>query len=528
MADAQPVPIAIKPGINRTSTEAGIGLGWYEGHLVRWVSGRLRPILGWEKASLPEPFPLSPIRALHVWLDQAGQERLGILCEQHLYTLTASELVERTPAGGIEGPGSTVLPGGYGGEAYGIKEYGTFREPVPNLRSVGHSYTLTNWGEDLLAMTSADGRLIRWQAEFDSIAEPITAVTPAGYHPIGRTFVVTPERHVMIFGLDGKTNKFGWCSQEDITDWDFTSLTNSAGFYEIEPASTILSAIVTRYATIFWTPQGAYVTTYKALPYIYSYEFLGAFAGPLAPNAAVAYGSNVIWPASDGFWMFDGSSIRQVACPILDWFQQTYDISNARFRLAGWFNGAASEVWWSFPSFGQPENDTLIIYNFEERWWSMGRLGRSCGYPGTMTSSPVMATVDAVYRHERGLVYGDDLPQDPERPEGYPMLPWIRSGAINITKGTSMATVRQLLVDTDAPRDAVEYQLFATKGRYTDAAERVGPSKLPRIDGKIDYRISGRDIFLKMKSARDGVTWSFGEGQVLVAARGRKMATSQS
>jgi len=106
MADPQTIPISFAPGVVRSSTAAGVGAQWYDSHLVRWVLGRLRPIGGWEKMDLG-PFP-SPIRALHIWVDQNSVERLAILCEEHLYVLegpdvpgAGDQLRDVTPVDGI-------------------------------------------------------------------------------------------------------------------------------------------------------------------------------------------------------------------------------------------------------------------------------------------------------------------------------------------------------------------------------------------------------------------------------------------
>ena len=132
-----------------------------------------------------------------------------------------------------------------------------------------------------------------------------------------------------------------------------------------------------------------------------------------------------------------------------------------------------------------------------------------------------------IYLHERGHLY-------PDTPE----LPWIRSGFFGVDNGTVMATTKQLLVDTDAELDAVSYQLFATKGRYQNAPEYTKGAKLPSTrqvhhsgttlpghyrsgQGKIDYRISGRDFAVKMQTTGQK-PWSFGQGQVVVTPRGKR------
>ena len=145
---------------------------------------------------------------------------------------------------------------------------------------------------------------------------------------------------------------------------------------------------------------------------------------------------------------------------------------------------------------------------------------------GSAIGYPLMASTDTIYRHEKGNKY-PDLAE----------LPWIRSAFTNIEGGVLMATTKQIVVDTDADLDAVSYQLFATKGRYRNAPERTKGPKLPsarrlNTQGKIDYRISGRDFAVKMATQPhpepDGSvsakTWTFGQGHVVVAGRGKRGA----
>ena len=553
------LPVTIPPGVVRNSTPAGVGAHWYDSHLMRWVSGRLRPILGWEEVVLrhapgPEPqegappdfyavpgdpffFP-SPIRAVHQWTTQSGSQRVGVLCERHLFVVEGeNNVLDVSPPAevsvippyntlyeaGIRGPSTSPTAGGYGGGVYDQGVYDQPRPPRDRLQTIGEVWRLGNFGDHLIAMASTDGRLLRWipgeqyaqrvkgQVTFN---EDQTKWAPEG----NRTFVITSERYLILFGMGGQANKFGWCDQENIEDWNFADPLNTAGFYEVQPSSRIIDAQVARYTTIFWTVQGAYVIEYKALPYIYTFSYLGAHAGPLSGQAAAAFGAYVMWPARDGFWQFDGSAVSQVACPILDWFQQNRDDRSTRAHMAGWFNGAASEVWWSYPSKGNAENNKLIVYNFEERWWSIGDLSRTCGYPGTGSNYPFMATIDRIYRHEKGMYYpGAELP-------------WIRSGHLSPDGGGKVrSTTKQILVDTDAPLNAVTYQIIATKGRFANAKEYMKPPKMASDrgrwgQGKIDYRITGRDFALKMQSTIAGVPWSFGQGTILLAPRGRVSA----
>ena len=150
-----------------------------------------------------------------------------------------------------------------------------------------------------------------------------------------------------------------------------------------------------QYSIIFWTVQGAYVVEYKALPYIYTYSFLGQHTAPISGQAAVAYSGTVMWPAADGFWRFDGTRCSRSAVR-----SSTGSSRPTTTRRPGptWAAGSTAPR----PSSGgasrrreaRLENDTLIIYNFQEQWWSIGKLHRTCGVPGSIRGYPLMASVN--------------------------------------------------------------------------------------------------------------------------------------
>ena len=98
---------------------------------------------------------------------------------------------------------------------------------------------------------------------------------------------------------------------------------------------------------------------------------------------------------------------------MLDWFQQTYDDKATRAYMGGWFNGAALGAVVVLPAqagrrAGGSQNDTLIVYNFQEKWWSIGKLHaylrRARARSAATRSWPRPTTV---YRHERGHLYPD-------------------------------------------------------------------------------------------------------------------------
>ena len=556
MGDRQ--PFSFPPGIVRKGSPAQMVGQWYEGNLVRWVEGVLRPVGGIERVNLLEDAPpqnpftgfASTVRATHIWMVGDLVYR-AILCERHLYIMSqGGTIIDITPVDGISAP-PVPEEGGYGDDIYygaegGLTDftkllpdedpgpiapiyadpsgYGTPRPMRTPSVVLGHMWTLDNFGDLLVAMVSYDRRLLVWDAndpnskaaEVVPTPEDISNVPPivgGGVAPHGRFFVVSPERHVIVFNVDGKANRFVWCSQEDIHDWKYDNELNSAGYYDIEPSAPFITALPTRTGILAFTTSRSYLISYIGDPYFYSYTLLGYFNAPVSGHAITRSASTAIWFAPDGFWQFDGVNIAPLSCTLLDYIQRTIDPIWSYRRMQAVYLGVQSELWFFYPERDAQENTHYVCYNFDEKWWSMGRLARTCGSPGSTLSYPLLSDGDNLYYHEKGFAYADA-----------PELPYAQSGAINVAKGGRKCTVRQGIVDTRAPAADVYFRIGATLDRIADGTEITDiemPLAIRRDGGKLDFRVTGRDVFVRIESARNGVEpWTFGEMLVKVFPRG--------
>lgn len=507
-------PIQIAPGVVRRGSEAEMAGRWYETQLVRWTESVMRPVGGWEKILFDGVITAvaSRIRQMHTWIDKSGNKRTAILCEKHLYILESNTLINISPTPAIVGPPDNLEIGGYGDADYSFDTYGTPRPNQPERRLIGPCFTLDNWGEDLLAMVSTDGRLLRWKPS----DPPGTAASVVPGAPIAnRTFVVTPERHVMLFQMGGEYAQFGWCDQEDVENWAFTDITSMAGYYSIEPAGPIIAAKSTRFGVLIFLPGAIYHSRYLGVPYVYSLDYIGKYSAPLTNASIIQTADLVFWPAADAFWQFNGSTVSPVDCDILDWIQRLINQRYASVATMGMFLGAQTECWWWFPSGDNKENDRYVIYNYQEGWWAMGQLARTCGVAGNMVDYPLMSDGVSVFRHEYGLFYYDA-----------PELPYAQSAAINIAKGARRVTLTRGIVDTRAPAGDVQFWFGTRTARITnpvpDTTKLKGPYRV-RADGKLDARITARDIVIRIESTRSGAQpWTFGQMLGRAAPRGSR------
>ena len=193
-------PLAIPPGVVATPTKKMRSSNWAEVNLCRWVEGQLAPIGG--QAQYDYGFA-SRCRAVHQWYDLGGILYIAYLCETNIYVDIGGTLTEITPVDGLTGPTNPTV-GGYSDGPYSDDTYGTPRS-APGILPIDvlpNAWSLSNFGQILLAMTSPDSRLLEWDPGGGgtgiapaAMTQVTSTDTGTGFAPLGRCFVaVTQER----------------------------------------------------------------------------------------------------------------------------------------------------------------------------------------------------------------------------------------------------------------------------------------------------------------------------------------------
>jgi hypothetical protein len=497
--------LEIPPGVVSTPTKKMNSSNYSEVNLVRWVEGTLQPVKGQEKYSYGSTFA-SPCRRTHTWTDNNGQVYIAYLCDGHCYVDIGGTLTNISPTTPFVLPEYGSTTGGYGDGLYSAETYGTPRSVagVDRAKRLPPIFSIDNWGQQLVVMNSADGRLLYW----DPVAPSSKLATVTG-SPSGRCFVVTPERFVMMFGVAGQFNRVGWCDQENDSDWNFASLTNKAGFYDMQPANPFVTAITTKAGVLFFTTKHAYIMRFVGLPYIYAYDQLGEGYTPWSPGSVCNLAAATAWMSESGAWQFDGSGIQPIACPVRDWINDDVDLVYVRNKAVMVHVSTLSEVWWFFPDNGQTENTRCAIYNYKEGWWSQGRMVRTAGNNSSYTQFPIMTDTMYAYRHESGTTYWNAE------------LPWVETYNLNINKGSNLMTVQHMIPDSEGDIDSLSFLLYYTVDRSGKKPEYVSTPRKVRSNGFIDFRSTGRDFRLRVQT--DGPTVPFftlGNHEFIAVPRG--------
>lgn len=152
------VTLQFPPGIVRTPNADDNANRWYNGSMIRWRDGVMEPVGGW---TLVNSTALSSTpRKIHQWRRNnllpgtlIGTETTLIAEESgNYYNVAPIDFVPLTAAS---------TSGGYGSGTYSASTYGTARSSVSTNLSVSlPTWTFSNWGEDVVAVASSDGRLL--------------------------------------------------------------------------------------------------------------------------------------------------------------------------------------------------------------------------------------------------------------------------------------------------------------------------------------------------------------------------------
>jgi hypothetical protein len=491
------IPVEFPPGVTTLLSRSAKISNWRDANLVRWDAGvTLRPVGGWEKVLFTSPANFvfaSRVRKIHKWLDHLNIIWTAYLCEQHCYVESGGQVQDITPAGGM-----TAISGklaGYGELLYNANNYGVDTPGlVSTIPKFSPAWTLDNWGEDLLVMTSYDGRLLRWSPT----SAPGTKLTVVTGAPItNRQFVVTPERHCMIFGMGGNLSDFGWCSQEDLSDWNFASITNTAGEYTADPYSPIVAAHLSSAGILVFTPAMTHLVDYVGLPYVYRIRPVGKVPIPISASSVASIPNGIIWVSVEGFWLWNGSSPNVIPCPVWDATQIRMDVIQtvAESAIVSILN--RGEIWWFWVdnTLGSTAN-RYIALDFRSNVWMTGYLTRTCGVTYGNDRNPLMSDGVNIWKHETGFVYPNAQ-----------FMPYLESQTMNVAGGENFATISKILPDIRGDRTALAFSLIKQNDRTQYATQTQSVQRSINGHGWVDMRETARDLRLRIDMVKN-LDWS--------------------
>jgi hypothetical protein len=396
----------------------------------------------------------------------------------------------------------------------GQDTYGRQRSTSAPQFSKPDFWSFASFGQDLLAVCSSDGRLLHMGT---STGSPVQMDVPSAA-PVGNTAVlVTAERSVVLLGstgagTGGNKRRVAWSDFENFNGWMFNTTGGQAGYIDIEATSPIVNGIRVKEGILILTQHEAFLMRYVGAPYFYGIEKLGATAFS-APNAIAIGGNMAVWYGDEGFWVYDGASVRNLPCPFLSDIKSDLDPTYWTYRAFMHENGVFTEFWFDYPDKTQTngENNRYLIWNYAENWWARGSRSVTAECGAQTAKYPVGAKTDLnIYQFEDGLLDG-----------GASRIGtvWAESSLLDFGAVSSIVDINQALVAADTTYGSNNYQLKIFSRFAGDQSETTYGPYIPRSTGYTDMRATGKDLRMRIEATSDSY-WSLGPVRFDVNAGG--------
>jgi hypothetical protein len=498
------IPLKIPAGFYRTGTDLDASGRWRDGSLVRWRNNSLRPIGGWREGEdfgtagdlFTDPADGAP-RGMHTWQSINGDRYVAVgTFDKIKAALPSNTTYDISPVDLVAGVNTAAVNTGYGKGFYDVGTYGTPRPDTGNLVEAT-TWSLDNWGEYLVACSTADGRLLEWQLDG---AVKAAVISNAPIDNLG--LIVTEERFLFALGAGGNPRKVQWSDREDNTTWTPAS-TNEAGDIELQSAGEIQTAIRTRGQTLILTTTSAHTARYIGPPYVYSFERVGTSCGLIARKAVADVDAGTFWMGQRGFFAFNGNTVTEIPCDVHDYVFGDINTSQISKTWA-MANGQFGEVWWFYCSSGSNEIDRYVAYDYKEGHWLIGDLSRTCGVERNVFTYPMLFDAGGViYDHEVGLTHNGQSV-------------YAESGPISIGNGDNIMQVTDLITDEQTQGDVSV--TFKSRFYPNDTEYTHGPYT---PSDPTSVRFSGRQVRMKVEG-QTLANWKVGTMRVDAKAGGRR------
>ena len=399
-----------------------------------------------------------------------------------------------------------------------------------NLRLWQHD----TFGEDLV-FCIRDGSVFYWDTSGTTAQRGVylSSLTGASNTPtIAKQVMVSDvDRHVIAFGCNPVGSNvqdpllIRFSDQENPADWT-PSTTNTAGDLRIGSGTAIVQAVETRQEILVFTDQALHSMQFIGPPYTFGINRVSENITIRSPNAAVAIGDSVYWMGVDQFYVYRGN-VNQLNCTVKE--KVLTDINNDQStKIFVGVNSGFQEIWWFYPSLNSDNIDKYVVYNYEMDIWYYGTLNRTAWIDRGIDDFPIAAGTDGkLYSHEFGI--DDQSGTTPAAVESF-----IQSAPIDLGDGEVFSYVRKLIPDitfrtstNPAPQADFTVDAFNYNGGLqvsTDTANIVKSSSVPveQYTEKVDLRVRGRAVSLKISSDQVGTTWRTGLNRLDIRPDGKR------
>jgi hypothetical protein len=422
------------------------------------------------------------------------------------------------------------------------------------------SWSLDNFGQVLVA-TVKNGGTYTWDP---SAASPlITRAVIVANAPTASvmTLVSDRDRHLFAFGTEttiGDTTSqdpmfIRFSNQEDINTWN-PKVTNTAGTFRLDTGNEIIGAVQGKDYVFVLTDAAAYVIQFVGPPFTFSVRQVGTNCGCIGQHAMVFAQGAVFWIGfGGGFFVYDGT-VKQLPSLIEDFVFTTeggglginYNASQITYA---YHNSLYNEVGWNYAKSGSSQVDRNVVYNYLENTWATGSLARTTYEDAqsfdlpyatqyTTNTTPTFPTINGVtntfgstkyWEHETGVNEVSFAGVETA------ITSYVQSGDYDISEqglggdGQLIMRVKRFIPDFKNLEGNAKITLFfrdypanANSTPSTTPPLITGPFTITSSTDKVDTRVRGRQVSVKIENDALNETWRYGTLRLDIEAGGRR------
>ena len=322
-----------------------------------------------------------------------------------------------------------------------------------------------------------------------------------------------------------------WSDQENPYEWVPTAQ-NQSGEFRLSNGSFTVTAKATRQEILVWTDSCLYSMQYVGPPYIWSFNILMDNISIMSPNSAVTINNVTYWMGTDKFYMYSGR-VETLPCSLRQYIFNDINKDQAYQVFAG-SNEGYNEVWWFYCSNGSNVVDRYVIYNYLDRVWYYGTMGRTAWLDSGIRQFPMAAN------YENRVLYHESAVDDVSGLSPVPISAYVQSSDFDIGDGHNFGFVWRILPDVNfngsnvnKPSVTMTVRPRQNSGTPYGAADnpRVesqdnyrnrGVYTIQEFDGQVYTRLRGRQLALRIESDGLGVAWQLGTPRIDIRNDGRR------
>jgi len=422
------------------------------------------------------------------------------------------------------------------------------------------SWSLDNFGQILVA-TIKNGQTFTWDPSVAGATSTRATVVSGAPTASVMSIVSDRDRHLFLMGTETTIGNpstqdpmfIRFSNQEDISNYT-PKVTNTAGTFRLDTGNEIIGAIQGKDYVFVLTDVAAYVIQFVGPPFTFSVRQVGTNCGCIGQHAMVFAQGAVFWIGfGGGFFVYDGT-VKQLGSLVEDFvFNDTGDNLGFNFNAGqityGYHNSLYNEVGWNYAKAGSTQVDRNVVYNYLEGTWTTGSLARTTYVDAEAfdlpyatefysTNTPTFPTINGIsnlvgatkyWEHEKGV--------NEVSATGVKTLiaSFITSGDYDISEqgiagdGQFIMRVKRFIPDFKNLEGNAKITLFfrdypadSKSTPSTTPPTITGPFTITSSTDKIDTRVRGRQVSLKIENDAIDEKWRYGTLRLDIEAGGRR------